>query len=372
MARQTLVPGVGHVTESATRDYVLVGHGHFSDTVSAAGGVVEGTGSADGTSTVAALAVAFVLGVASAAGVGTASASGVGVGTATAQSVGVSTVGGLGGAVVEAVGSSVGLSTVDGQGDFGTAPTEGTGTSVGSSTVDGRGSSLVPVVASATGTGTANGISEGGNFVARDGVATGTSTVDGIGGSFDTGVATSVGVSDVDGVSGGVIVGVIGVSHGTSSVNGTSPPSLIPGNFKPIEQRRVKFPKLPRGVTADQWVDVSTREFDSFFNDMHHYFAGSSFIHGVHTEVLNDDFTLTPETSIIFVMSNGPVTSSPTIAIKSISNVPRVIMIVNTGLFPVTMLDGANTVFGGSNLVLPSGRITLFIYTGMAWVGNAI
>lgn len=219
----------------------------------------------------------------------------------------------------------------------------------------------------------------------------GTSTFDGVGGfllagEFSSGGAStlslvsqllvasdmeSAGVSLFSPVS-GVVAGSVFNMSGVSEFIGITPSPLVPASFKPIEQRRIRLPKLSRGMTPEQWIDVATREFDSFFNDLHHYLASNTFVPGVHTETLIDGFTLTPETSVIFVTSDHSVISSAQIAIKSISTVPKIFIIINTGLFPITLKDDANTHFGGSDITLLPGKTAFLTYTGVAWVGNAI
>lgn len=370
MALHYLIPGEGFVKDTQGTNYLVPGGVFHSESPVGGPTIVEGTGSSVGLATVAAISLALFVSV----GASACAATVTGVSSRTVSvvvtSAGTSVVVAQSSSIKSSIGTSQGVATVLGE-PVGVAPTETTGSSVGSSIVTAHGVTVIQTTATAIGAATVTGHSELGNFVQGTGLSTGVGTANVFSETVAGGVAHATGLADSDFITGAVVSSIFNAS-GLAVVLGESPPALIPGNFKPIEQRRVRMPRLPRGGPADQWIDISTREFDSFFNDMHHYFAGSSFIHGVHTELLINDFTLTPETSIIFVMSNESVTSSSTVAIKSISNVPRVIIIVNVGLFEVTLMDGANTIFGGSDLVLTSGRIILCIYTGSAWVGNAI
>lgn len=331
-------------------------------------GIIEADGSSVGTSTVAVIACAFAL-----------------------------TLGGV---------TGTGASSV-----VGVAITKTDGAAAGSGSVDSNSALVLPSVFGATGTSIVNGVPVGLDsdanaagvaivnadsfivtIIVADGAAASVSGVDGISGFLNGTIANATGVStantdsiivavatrgNANGIATGdassrVIAGSAGISNGTSSVTAVSPSSLIPQSFKPIEQRRIRLPKLPRGLPPQQWIDIATREFDSFFNDLHHYLASNTFVNGVHTEILGQNFTLTPETSTIFVTANEAVVSDPLTAIKNVTNVPRYFTIVNTGLFPITLKDDANTRFGGDDIILGSGRIITLIYTGEAWVGNAI
>lgn len=136
----------------------------------------------------------------------------------------------------------------------------------------------------------------------------------------------------------------------------------------------VKLPKLPsETVEPSKWIKDAKPEFDRFFKDLYFFLSFRTFINGGHTEhYTGDGFTVTPETSIIFLTSTIPVTSDAVIAIKSVSDIPRILILVNTSIHVITIKNGANTMLGAGDVALQPGQLMFLVYTGTAWVGNAI
>jgi len=379
------------VTETTDqREFIIPGTGVFINETSTAGAgeIVEADLASAGAGALSLASLALFVGVLSSVGAATPTLVSGKTARVDISSAGVGAFGVNSGALSSTILASAGVGVFSPVVE--TPPSETTLTISGVATPTLTGAGRFDSVVTTAGTGAFNVF--GGNGVDTSFTISGVGALNGVGGLAIQGALSSAGVGalsfvsdvsatatslDIQGVS--LFVGTSGkLAQATLNIQSTglfgavAPQQLTPLSYEPIERRDVRLPKLPTNVTPEKWIDIATREFDRFFHDLHYYFAGASFVSGVHTEVVAEGFTLTPETSVIFVMSDGAVASDPVTAIKSISDVPRVFIVVNVGLFPVTIKDEANTVFGGTDVVLPPGKITLFVYTGASWVGNAI
>lgn len=140
--------------------------------------ILDTTGTAAGTSTVAGVGGLVLAGTGTAGGGSTVVGVGAGFDKTTGTASGTSTVAGVGAGVTSAIGTAGGTSVVSG---VAAAVDSATGAAGGTSTVTGVAAGTTPTVGSADGSSTVVGI--GGSTVSTTGTAGGSCTVDGVGGT---------------------------------------------------------------------------------------------------------------------------------------------------------------------------------------------
>ena len=143
-----------------------------------------------------------------------------------------------------------------------------------------------------------------------------------------------------------------------------------------IKIRDVRLPRLPRpDLPPHLWVSEASREFEKFFKDLYFYLSERTFVPGVHTEVITTSgFTITPETTVVFLTASVPVTSDSIVAIKTAGvEEGRALILVNLGPSPIVIKHNAKTrLTSDADETLDVDKRMHFVFNGVNWIGGLL